>query len=130
MPLIEWMWDESIRDRIESAFDAPGPHGGPKETSLVWHLAPELLHEDRLERARDGGLVAFDGDTGRVHGARTFYDAIENTANGVLGDQTEASPEIGAALFEAACDHLVELAGWLDDRPFEALLPAAHVSER
>lgn len=127
---IEWMWDESIRERIEAAFDSPGPHGGPKETSLVWHLEPELVHTDRLEQARDGGLVEFGGDTGRVHGARTFYDSIDNTDNGVLGDQTDASAGVGAELFAAACDHLVELSEWLAARPFDALMPESHVSER
>ena len=124
---IEWMWDESITERIEEVFETPGPHGGPKETSLVWHLRPELVREDRIKDARDGGLTEFGEETGRVHGARTFYDAIDNTGNGVLGDQTDASPEVGEELFEAACDHLVELAGWLDDQPFEELVPKAHV---
>jgi len=124
---IEWMWDESITDRIEEVFETPGPHGGPKETSLVWHLEPDLVREDRIEDARDGGLTEFGEDTGRVHGARTFYDAIDNTENGVLGDQTDASPEVGEELFEAACDHLVELAGWLDDQPFADLMPNDHV---
>ena len=127
MYAIEWMWDESIRERIEEAFEAPGPHGGPKETSLVWHLAPELVHEERIADARDGGLSEFDESTGRVHGARTFYDAIDNTQNGVLGDQTDASPEVGEELFEAACDHLVSLADWLADQPFEDLMPKDHV---
>jgi creatinine amidohydrolase len=127
MYAIEWMWDESIRERIEEAFEAPGPHGGPKETSLVWHLAPELVHEERIADARDGGLSEFDESTGRVHGARTFYDAIDNTQNGVLGDQTDASPEIGEELFETACDHLVSLADWLAGRPFDDLMPKDHV---
>lgn len=127
---IEWMWDESIRERIEAAFESPGPHGGPKETALVWHLRPELVHEDRLEQARDGGLESFDEGTGRVHGARTFYDAIDNTDNGVLGDQTDASPEVGAELFEAACEHLVGLVEWLADQRFEDLMPSPHVSNR
>ncbi|MFC6864919.1 creatininase family protein [Halomicroarcula sp. GCM10025817] len=127
MYALEWMWDESITDRIEDAFEHPGPHGGPKETALVQHLAGDLVHEDRLEEARDGGLVDFDDETGRVHGARTFYDAIDNTENGVLGDQTDASADVGAELFEAALDHLCRLCSWLDDRPAEALLPADHV---
>ena len=124
---VEWMWDESIRERIEEAFETPGPHGGPKETALVWHLRPELVHEGRLEDARDGGLKGFDRTTGRRHGARLFYDSIDNSPNGVFGDQTDASPEVGAELFEAACDHLTNLAGWLADQPFEALMPADHV---
>ena len=124
---IEWMWDESITDRIEAAFETPGPHGGPKETSLVWHLEPDLVREDRLTDARDGGLVDWESGAGRQFGARTFYDAIDNTDNGVLGDQTDAGPEVGAELFEAACENLLNLIEWLDDRPFDSLLPKDHV---
>ncbi|WP_135303212.1 creatininase family protein [Haloarcula amylovorans] len=124
---IEWMWDESITDLIEETFETPGPHGGPKETSLVQYLAGDLVHENRIEDARDGGCRVFDETTGRVNGARTFYDAIDNTENGVLGDQTDASAEAGEKLFEAALDNLVSLCEWLDDQPAEALFPKAHV---
>ncbi|MBX0323653.1 creatininase family protein [Halomicroarcula sp. F13] len=127
MYAIEWMWDESITDLVEEVFETPGPHGGPKETSLVQYLAPELVHEDRIEDARDGGLREFDESTGRVHGARTFYDAIDNTENGVLGDQTDASAEVGEELFEAALSNLCGLCEWLDDQRFEDLLPRDHV---
>ena len=127
MYAIEWMWDEGISDLIEEAFETPGPHGGPKETSLIQHLAGELVHEDRIETARDGGLVEFNESTGRVHGARTFYDAIDNTANGVLGDQTDASGAVGAELFDAALTNLCNLCEWLTDQPAEELMPAPHV---
>nr|WP_276295605.1 creatininase family protein [Halomicroarcula sp. ZS-22-S1] len=121
------MWDESITERIEAAFETPGPHGGPKETALIQHLAGDLVHDDRLEQARDGGLANFDEETGRVHGARTFYDALDNSQNGVFGDQTDASDEVGAELFDAALDHLCRLCDWLDDRTTEELLPKEHV---
>ncbi|WP_276250152.1 creatininase family protein [Haloarcula rara] len=127
MYAIEWMWDESITERIEDVFETPGPHGGPKETSLIQHLAGELVHEDRIEDARDGGLEAFDEETGRQYGARTFYDAIDNTDNGVLGDQTDASAAVGEELFEAALANLCRLCEWLGDQPFEALTPKPHV---
>jgi creatinine amidohydrolase len=124
---IEWMWDESITELIEERFETPGPHGGPKETALVWHLKPDLVRTDELEAARDGGLVDVTDEDVRVHGARTFYDSIDNTDNGVLGDQTDASPAIGEELFEAACDHLVDLAEWLDEQPYDSLMPKPHV---
>jgi creatinine amidohydrolase len=125
---VEWMWDESIPDLVEELFETPGPHGGPKETSMIMHIDRELVREDRLEDARDGGLVDWrnDPDTD-VHGARNFYDSIDNTDNGVLGDQTDASPEAGERLFEAARDQLVQLCEWLDDRRFDDLLAKPHV---
>ncbi|AWB26985.1 creatininase family protein [Halococcoides cellulosivorans] len=127
---IEWMWNESIPDLIEEAFENPGPHGGPKETALIQHLHPDLVHEDRIDWARDEGLVEVEASVGRVHGARTFYDSIDNTASGVLGDQTQASAEIGERLFEAASDELVALVEWLADQPFDDLVPHEFVRGR
>jgi creatinine amidohydrolase len=127
MYAIEWMWDESITPLIEERFETPGPHGGPKETSLIQHLAGELVHEDRIDAARDGGLVEFDEDTMSKYGATTFYDAIDNTENGVLGDQTDASAAVGEELFEAALSNLCALCEWLADQPFETLTPKPHV---
>ncbi|WP_396612937.1 creatininase family protein [Haloferax sp. S1W] len=127
MYAIEWMWDESIPDLVRELFDHPGPHGGPKETAMIMHIARDLVREDRLEDARDGGRRTFAGRDYREHGARTFYDAIENSDNGVFGDQTAATPEAGAKLFEAASEQLVHLVEWLDDQPLDDLMAPAHV---
>jgi len=124
---IEWMWNESVRELVDDLFAVNGPHGGPKETAMIMHLAPELVETDRLDDARDGGLVDWDADTVRQYGARTFYDSIDNTGNGVLGDQTDATPEKGQQLFEAATDQLVNLCDWLADQPFDDLMPRDHV---
>ena len=124
---IEWMWDESIPQLVDDLFEHNGPHGGPKETAMIQHIAGNLVHDDRLAEARDGGLVTFDHEELSVHGARTFYDAIDNTDNGVLGDQTDATAEKGEQLFEAASDQLVSLCEWLADREWDELAPKAHV---
>jgi len=62
-----------------------------------------------------------------VNGARTFYDACDNSENGVFGDQTDATAEKGEQLFEAATDQLVRLCEWLADADYEALMPEPHV---
>ncbi|SEO78929.1 creatinine amidohydrolase [Halogranum amylolyticum] len=125
---VEWMWDESIPELVEELFETPGPHGGPKETSMLLHLDREHVREDRIEDAATGGCRRFpeDADTIR-HGASTFYDAIDNTDNGVLGDQRDASAEKGERLFEAATAQLVQLLEWVDAQPFEDLMPKPHV---
>ncbi|MFB6165424.1 MAG: creatininase family protein [Haloarculaceae archaeon] len=124
---IEWMWDESIPDLVDDLFAVNGPHGGPKETSMIMYLQEELVQEGRLESARDGGLTDIETGETQKHGSRTFFDAIDNTENGVLGDQTDASAEKGEQLFEAATDQLVELCEWLAARDYEALMPEEHV---
>ena len=124
---IEWMWNESLPDLVEELFDQPGPHGGPKETAMIQHIAPDLVRDDQLEAARDGGVPSVEAAETVVHGARTFYDAIDNTDNGVLGDQTDATGKKGKRLFEAATDQLVQLLDWLDEQSMETLMAKPHV---
>ncbi len=124
---IEWMWDESIPTLVNDVFEHNGPHAGPKETALIQYLAEDLVADERLTDARDGGLSQFDATTGRRFGARTFFDAIDNSDNGAFGDQTDATPEIGQQLFEAATEQLVGLCDWLSDQSSATLMPADHV---
>ena len=124
---IEWMWDESIPELVDELFEHNGPHGGPKETAMIMHLAEALVHDDRLDDARDGGWSDFDFDEAKKHGARTFYDSIDNTENGVLGDQTDATAAKGEELFEAAADQLVRLCEWLDGQESDSLMAKPHV---
>ncbi len=124
---IEWMWDESIPDLVDDLFARNGPHAGPKETAMITHIAPELVREEELAAARDEGLVNLRDAETVVHGARTFYDTADNSANGAFGDPTDVTPEKAAELFEAAADQLVQLLEWLDARPIEDLLPEPHV---
>ena len=124
---IEWMWDESIPDLVDEIFEHNGPHGGPKETAMIMHVARELVREDRLDDARDDGLVDLRNGETTKFGARTYYESIDNSPNGVFGDQTDATPEKGRELFEAATEQLVHLLEWLDDQPFEDLMPDPRV---
>ncbi|QLD88341.1 creatininase family protein [Natronomonas salina] len=124
---IEWMWNESIPDLVDELFDQNGPHGGPKETAMIQYLHPELVHDDRLATARDGGVPSVEDAGTQKFGSRTFYDAADNTDNGVLGDQTDATAEKGEELFEAASEQLVRLCEWLDEQRFADLMPNEHV---
>ncbi|MFB6136502.1 MAG: creatininase family protein [Halobacteriaceae archaeon] len=124
---VEWMWDESIPDLIREVFETPGPHAGPKETSLVQHLAPDLVHEDRIDEAAEGGCRDVADAGYRRHGSRVHYDAVENSPNGAFGDQRDASAETGERLFEAATEQLVALCEWVADQRFEDLAAPDHV---
>jgi len=90
----------------------------------VQHLRPELVRDDQLEAARDGGVPDIETAETVKHGSYTFYDAADNTGNGVLGDQTDATAEKGARTFEEATE---QLCTWLNEQRFEDLLPKAHV---
>ncbi|GGL23300.1 amidase [Halarchaeum grantii] len=118
---VEWMWNESIPDLVDDAFEQNGPHAGPKETALIQHLRPDLVHDERLAEARDGGAVDPEASIRTRNGAATFYDTVENSPNGAFGDPTAASAEKGAELFDAASDQLEALCEWLADREWAEL---------
>jgi creatinine amidohydrolase len=124
---VEWMWNDSIPELVDDLFEQNGPHGGPKETAMIQYLRPELVREDRLADARDGGVESVEAAETTKHGARTYYDAIENSDNGVFGDQTDATAEKGEEMFEAATEQLVRLCEWLAERDDEELMPSPHV---
>jgi len=131
-----WVEPAVFRDYVESLTRNLTYHGIDRVVFVnahggnVDHLREvgRRLRDDRLTDARDGGIADVEAYEGiRQFGARTFYDAIDNTDNGVLGDQTDATREKGRRLFEAASDQLVHLLEWLDEQPFEELMPREHV---
>lgn len=91
-------------------------HGGEAETAQMLHLAPELVHRDRLEK----GTTSLDelDPVARLsrrdgHPALTIrYDRL--SANGILGDPTAATPAIGASIVDAVVTSIADyVADWL-----------------
>lgn len=103
---VPFTWFDAIETEQELG------HGGPVETALVWHLAPELIHEDRFEAAAgaDSGFGVW------VAGTNLAYDFREFTDTGNLGDPAGADPSEGAALLEAASASLRAVIAAVDDR--------------
>lgn len=84
-----------------------GIHGGTDETSLLLHLAPELVDMSKAVRripehlagnryVRFGGTVSFG------------WLSDDFGPDGLIGDPTAASAELGAQLFRAAVDAFCE----------------------
>jgi creatinine amidohydrolase len=100
-------------------FDAVGEysdemgHGGPLETALLRHVAPELVAEERVEAAREG---ASDGWGDWVSYSNLAFDSAEFTENGVVGDPAEGDAEMGAELLELAGEALAELLAAVESR--------------
>jgi creatinine amidohydrolase/Fe(II)-dependent formamide hydrolase-like protein len=88
---------------IGAPFDV---HGGKSETSVMLALAPELVRRDLIGRPHhppDPSLIrAVIFDRGTTWPWRT--DDTRLTANGVIGDAHEASPEIGQAIITSIVD--------------------------
>lgn len=91
--------DVSPRVRTEFDADAADWHANAAETSLMLHLAPELVRTDRLAEARDpdrtGGLF--------------FAHPVNRTSrNGVTGDPGASSAADGLSLFTRMVADLAE----------------------
>ncbi|MBX0288108.1 creatininase family protein [Halomicroarcula sp. F28] len=87
--------------------DAPDMgHGGPVETSLLQATHPDLVREDRLDDAADGGA---DGWGEWVSGVNLAYDTSEFSENGCVGDPGAGSQERGEQLLEEATTALLAL---------------------
>ncbi|TYL36885.1 creatininase [Natronococcus pandeyae] len=98
---VPFTWFQAVGDHSSDM-----GHGGPLETALVRHVAPELVREDRLEDARAG---AADGWGEWVSHANLAYDSAEFTDNGVVGDPTDGDERRGEELLELAAAALVRL---------------------
>jgi creatinine amidohydrolase len=103
---VQYTWFDAVE------FDALG-HAGPAETSMIRHLAPELIREDRTEAAAEGGA---DGWGEWVSGTNLAYDSDAFTDSGAVGDPRDGDADLGADLLDAAADALVELLEAVADR--------------
>ncbi|MFB6079548.1 MAG: creatininase family protein [Haloferacaceae archaeon] len=81
-------------------------HGGPLETALVRHVRRDLIHEDRLDAAAEGGSDRW-GEW--VAGTNLAYDVDAFSENGVVGDPREGSADLGERLLAEAAAALAEL---------------------
>ncbi|MFW5983626.1 MAG: creatininase family protein [Halobacteria archaeon] len=98
-----WTWWRAV-----DLGDAEMGHAGRVETSVLLHLAPELVDEDSAAAGADSW-----GDYAET--APLAYDSAEFTEEGVVGDPTQATAEEGERLYAAAVDSLVRLVGRLAD---------------
>jgi creatinine amidohydrolase len=112
-------WWDADGDLASEVFaDGEDVHANRAETSLMLTVAPELVHLDRLAEA---------DDPDRTDGLVFRYTATELSINGVTGEPSKATRELGVALFE----HAVEIvagrveAGRTERPPLGELAPVA-----
>jgi len=100
------MWNDSIPDLVDELFDEPGPHGEPRETALMTHIAGELVHEDQLTEARDGTMPPRKTDYTTAQKLLTISSKSPTTC---LWRPDRRYFRKGRQLFVAATDQLVQL---------------------
>ncbi|MFB6096648.1 MAG: creatininase family protein [Haloferacaceae archaeon] len=88
-------------------------HAGVVETSLLRHVAPELVRTDRIEEASAGAVDRW-GEW--VSGVNLAVDSDEFTENGVVGDPGEATADVGEELLTRASEALCELLSAVETR--------------
>ncbi len=90
-----WTWWKSV-----DYGDFDMGHAGAVETSVLLHLAPELVGEP-VEGVESWGRYA--------EGAPLAYDSDEFTEDGVVGDATKATADEGARIYGEAVESLSRL---------------------
>lgn len=85
-------------------------HAGEFETSLMMHLAPEMVRSGAI--ARGGNIPTHEwAESDMLRGSRGLVHRTtqEMTRNGVFGDPTAASAEKGRRITSVVVDHLVKI---------------------
>jgi len=121
--VVPWNWFDALNGLDEELFDTTIGHADAIETSMVLHVAEELVRTQALEAAESG---ASDGWGKSVHGANIGFDTADFSESGAVGEPTEGSAEAGEKLFEQATDELAALVDWLAERRFADLTPNPH----
>jgi creatinine amidohydrolase len=83
-------------------------HAGDSETSMVRHLAPELVHMERAE----GNLYRTNPDIGYSFKGQEVIEAwltSDLAPTGAIGNPHLSSPEKGRVIFDAAVKRMAEL---------------------
>ena len=88
-------------------------HGGPVETALLRHVAPDLVREDRIEEAADGAAATW-GEW--VSGTNLSHDSAAFSENGAVGDPRDGDADRGEELLAEAGVALADLLAAVADR--------------
>jgi len=114
-----WALDPVVA--AEMAADGDDVHANRAETALMMHIAPELVHLDRV----------LDADDPDRTGPLVFrYTAPVLSTNGVTGRPSEATSDLGAKLFALTVDALVDrvVRGRVEEPPLAPSAPAPEPS--
>ncbi|MEM0908756.1 MAG: creatininase family protein [Pseudomonadota bacterium] len=105
-----WAWfdDADLLDDDERLY---GIHGGTMETALIRHFHPNLVREEHVANFESTQATLLKERTHlKAHGHHAFaWKAGDLNPNGVVGDATKATAEMGKKAAEHYADRLIEL---------------------
>ncbi len=96
-------WD-LVPDLVKSLKKSPSKgmgHSGELETSLMLHLAPHLVSQEDIPL----GIMGIH-EEGPIEGIKRYVNMKDHSKEGVIGNPSAASAEIGARLYQGALDAL------------------------
>ena len=98
-----WYDSAEVAKLVDGYFGAEeGSHVTPSEVSILMYLRPELVGDVARVKPTEAGLITWQPGPADL---RQYYP------EGVIGsDPSRASAEIGAELFEAAVEGVIEVA--------------------
>ncbi|MFC4360069.1 creatininase family protein [Halobium salinum] len=118
---VPWNWWANLGDLHAELFGRESlGHAGAAETSVIHHVDPDLVREDRLDAAEVG--TGGDDESLTPSGAAPPWDFADLSESGTTGHPADWSPEAGERLFDAAVADLDALVDWLVARPLDDLL--------
>jgi len=113
---VPFTWFDHVDRADEEAELPPMGHGGGRETALLRAVAPDLVHENRVDEAREGASDRWGEWT---EGIDLSYDTAAFADNGVVGDPGDGDAETGERLRSAAAEALVALLAAVERRERE-----------
>lgn len=123
--VVPWSWWKGVGDLptelLGDEINVPG-HAANFEASMMMHLAPELVREDRFK-----GVTQSEPKESRFdHPDARGFDIIDRTDIGVSGSLDRASAEAGKAFCEASQEALDGLVEWLVELSPAECAPISH----
>ncbi len=111
MVLVTW-WElapQALAELSESGIGGVG-HAGEFETSLMLHIAPDLVNQDLIIKGANQPTYPWaEADMLRSSQAKLYRSMFEMTPNGVFGDPTKASADKGQKISRLVVARLREI---------------------
>ncbi len=101
-----------IPETVEKIFDEPGDHAGELETSLLLHLAPEVVE---LGNMSIGDTIPFELTTLKQPGVWTPRPWNQSHPDTGAGNPAKATSEKGRLYMEALCETISEVISQVND---------------
>ena len=114
-------WWQSVATTLAELFPDPTAHAGSLETSLMLVIDPDLVREERFDKASE----STEWGT-YVEGVQVGFDVADFSNQGNVGDPSLADVEKGMRVLMAIRESLSRFCAWLSERSDEDLASAPH----